>query len=269
MARSATILAYHAIGECPHREQPHNCVCISTETFAKQVKFMAKSRQVVSLDDVIKGRFSGRRPAVAITFDDGYRNIIENALPILNKYGFDATIFVPTKWIGQKNIWDSDTACFPLEIANENDLQKAARLGIAVESHGHAHIDLERADPLIVAEDLQMSVVRLREILGRQPRYLAYPYGRQSPATWVSAAEAGFSHAFLCDSVEVGELAHERVSIDGREGRIRLRLKTAGGYLARRRSRLGSAAASITRLAFPRAHVPATWTDAARQANAR
>lgn len=269
MARSATILAYHAIGECPHSEQPHNCVCISTETFAKQMRFLANSRQVVSLEDVIKGRFSERRPAVAITFDDGYRNIIDNAVPILNQYGFDATIFVPTKWIGQKNTWDVDTACFPLEIADENELQMAARLGIAIESHGHAHIDLERSDPLVVAEDLQMSVVRLREILGRQPRYLAYPYGRQSPATWASAAEAGFSHAFLCDNVEAGELAHERVSIDGCEGRIRLRLKTAGGYLARRHSRFGSAAASITRLAFPKAHVPAALTGAASQEDTR
>ncbi len=265
MARSATVLTYHAIGECPHSGRPHNCVCVSAETFAKQMRFLANSRQVVSLEDAVEGRFSGRRPAVAITFDDGYRNILTNAAPILNQYGFVATVFVPTKWIGQKNFWDADTDCFPLEIADEDDLQKMERLGIAVESHGHAHIDLERADPQIVAEDLQTSVARLREILGRQSRYLAYPYGRQSPATWASAAEAGFSHAFLCDGVEAGELAQERVSLDGREGRVRLRLKTAGGYLARRHSRLGSAAASIMRLAFPKAHVPAAWTGSASQ----
>jgi peptidoglycan/xylan/chitin deacetylase (PgdA/CDA1 family) len=269
MARSATILAYHAIGECPHRERAHNCLCISTETFAKQMSFLAKSRQVVSLEDVVEGRFSGRRPAVAITFDDGYRNILTNAAPILNRYGFAATMFVPTKWIGQRYSWDAGTDCFPFEIADEDDLRRAARLGIVVESHGHAHIDLGRADPLIAAEDLQMSFVRLREILGRQPRYLAYPYGRQSPATWASAAEAGFSHAFLFDGVEAGKLAHERVSVDGREGRVRLRVKTAGGYLARRHSRLGSATASITRLAFPKAHIPAAWTSLARQEDAQ
>ncbi len=269
MARSATVLAYHAIGDCPHSGRAHNCVCISTETFAKQMRFLANSRQVVSLEDVVEGRFSEHRPAVAITFDDGYRNIIANAVPILNRYGFVATMFVPTKWIGQKNFWDVDTDCFPLEIANEDELQMAVRLGIAVESHGHAHIDLERADPLTVAEDLQMSVVRLREILGRQPRYLAYPYGRQSPATWASVVEAGFSHAFICDGVEAGELAYERVSVDGREGRVRLRLKTAGGYLARRHSRLGSVAASMTRLAFPKAHIPAAWTDGAAQEDAQ
>lgn len=269
MTKSATVLAYHAIGECPHSERPHNCVCISTETFAKQMEFLANSRQVVSLEDLIEGRFSGRRPAVAITFDDGYRNIIDNAVPILSRHGFAATIFVPTKWIGQKNFWDVDTDCFPLEIADENELQKAEQRGITIESHGHAHIDLERADPMIVAEDLRMSVTRLREILGRQSRYLAYPYGRQSPATWASAAEAGFSHAFLCDSAESGELARERVSIDGREGQVRLRLKTAGGYLARRHSGLGSVAASITRLAFPRHHIPAAWTSEVKQENVR
>lgn len=268
MAKLATILAYHAIGECPRSGHAHNCACISTETFAKQMKFLAKSRQVVSLEDVVEGRFSGSRPAVAITFDDGYRNILTNAVPILREYGFAATIFVPTKWIGQKNFWDVDTECFPLEIADEDELQVAARLGIAVESHGHAHIDLEQADPLIVAEDLQMSVARLGEVLGRRPRYLAYPYGRQSPATWASAAKAGFSHAFLVDDIEAGKLAQERISVDGHEGRIRFRLKTAGGYLARRHSQFGKAAASITRIAFPKAHVRVAWTGSARQEDA-
>lgn len=265
MASSATILTYHAIGECPHSGRPHNCVCVSTEAFAKQMKFLANSRQVVSLEDVVERRFSGRRPAVAITFDDGYRNILTNAAPILNQHGFVATVFVPTKWIGQRNFWDAETDCFPLEIADEDELQKAERLGIAVQSHGHAHIDLQRADSRTVTEDLQMSVVRLHEILGRQPRYLAYPYGRQSPATWASAAEAGFSHGFLCDGVEAGELAHERVSVDGRESRVRFRMKTAGGYLARRHSRLGNAAASIGRLAFPKTHIPAALTSSASQ----
>jgi peptidoglycan/xylan/chitin deacetylase (PgdA/CDA1 family) len=268
MTSSATILAYHAIGECPHSERTHNCACISTETFAEQMKFLAKSRQVISLEDVVEGRFSGRRPAVAITFDDGYRNVLTNAVPILRQYGFVATMFIPTKWIGQKNFWDAHTDCFPLEIVDEDELRGATRLGIAVESHGHAHIDLEQADPLTVAEDLQMSVAQLREILGRQPRYLAYPYGRQSPATWASAAQAGFSHAFLVDEVEAGKLAQERISVDGREGQFRFRLKTAGGYLARRHSQFGNAAASITRLAFPKAHIPEAWTGSASQEDA-
>lgn len=268
MARSATVLAYHAIGDCPHGERPHNCACISTESFAKQMSFLAKSRQVVSLEDAVEGRFSGSRPAVVITFDDGYRNILTNAVPILSRYGFAATIFVPTKWIGQNNFWDVDTDCFPLEIADEDELQKAERLGIAIESHGHAHIDLAQAGPQAIAEDLAASVTRLREILGRPPRYLAYPYGAQSPATWAIAAEAGFSRAFLVDNLEAGELAQERLSVDGRESRLRFRLKTAGGYLARRHSRLGTAAASITRHAFPKAHIPAAWTGSGRQEDA-
>ena len=232
------------------------------------MSYLAKWRQVVSLEDAVEGRFSGRRPAVAITFDDAYRNILTNAVPILQQYGFVATIFVPTKWIGQNNFWDVDTDCFPLEIADEDELQKATQHGIAIESHGHAHIDLAKADSLTVAEDLETSVARLREILGRPPRYLAYPYGHQAPATWAVAAEAGFSHAFLVDELEAGELAKERLSVDGREGLVRFRLKTAGRYLARRHSRLGSTATSISRLAFPKAHLPVTWTGSHRQEDA-
>lgn len=219
------------------------------------MKFLANSRQVVSLEDLIQGTVSGRRPAVAITFDDGYRNILTNAVPILKRYGFVATMFVPTKWIGQNNSWDADTDCFPLEIADEDDLRVAEKHGIAIESHGHAHIDLEQADLSTATDDLQMSISRLREILGREPRYLAYPYGSQSRATWEIVAKAGFSHAFLFNGLEAGEFAHERLSIDGYEGWVRFRLKTAGGYLARRQSRVATLAASLSRTVLPRFHM--------------
>lgn len=251
MRRRATVLAYHAVGECPHRERVHNCVCISTEAFAGHMRFLARARQVISLEDLVEGRFSARRPAVAITFDDGYRNVLTNAAPILARYGFTATMFVPTKWIGQKNFWDSHTDCFPLEIADGCDLRAAEKLGISVESHGHAHIDLEACDPDIVADDLSSSIGCLREALGRSPRYLAYPYGRQSRVTQACAAEAGFSHAFLFDGFEGGQFTQERVSVDGREGRLRFRLKTAGNYLARRNSRLGGLTARIVRFFYP------------------
>ncbi len=249
--RRGTILTYHSIGQCP-TPGPHRCLCISPASFTAQMEFLARRRQVVSLDALVDGRPIPGPPAIAITFDDGYSNILTNAAPVLRHFGFVATVFVPTRWVGGENGWDAGNHCYPLEIMGESELRDAERQGISVESHGHSHIDLERAEPSLVADDLRLSVLRLSEILGRRPRYLAYPYGLQSTHARTAALAAGFSDAFLFDHPDAGPFRRERVSMDGYEGRIRLRMKTAGGYLQRRRSTLGKLGASLVRVVAPR-----------------
>lgn len=244
-----TILAYHAIGRCVHPERPHLCVCVSTESFVRQMKLLSRWRRVVPLDELVEGRVGGRRPGVAITFDDGYRNVLTNAAPVLSYFGFPATVFVPTKWIGKDNTWDEAHDCFPLELMSEEDLRTAEARGISVESHGHAHSDLTAMTESELDGDLGTSFAILQEILGRPPRHLAYPFGFESPEVRNAARRAGFRHAYRFDGREDGALAHERVSMDGREGTFRMHLKTAGGYLARRHSRLGTAAVSVLKLA--------------------
>ena len=218
-----------------------------TEAFAKQMAFLARHRRVVPLNALTEGTLAPGPPAVAITFDDAYRNVLLNGAPILRSYGFVATVFVPTKWIGAGNGWDADKPCFPLEIMDEGELRRAERQGMSIESHGHAHLDYEQASPTVVADDIRLSVDRLSDILGRRPRYLAYPYGGHSDLARTLVQEAGFEDAFLFNEVEGGRFARERVSVDGHEGRLRLRLKTAGGYLARRRSAIGTGAALVVR----------------------
>lgn len=247
-----TVVAYHAVGACPHGDGAHECICTSPEMFAAHMGFLSRHRQVVGLRELIEGRVGGARPAVAITFDDGYRNVLTTALPVLERHGFTATVFVPTKWIGGTNRWDAGRDCFPLEIMGETDLRALERRGIAVESHGHAHIDLETAPASEVDDDVRTSFLRLRRVLGREPRFLAYPYGRHSPAAQHAARTAGFAGAFLFDGVEAGPYAHERVSVDGLEGRVRYGLKTGGRYLARRHSALGRRAAGLIRAIAPR-----------------
>ena len=246
-APRVAILAYHAVGVCPGSHRPHSCMCTSVAAFTSHMEFLRRHRRVVSLDDATGGRLPAGPPAVAITFDDGYQSVLENAVPVLERLGFPATMFVPTAWIGRQNEWASQTDCFPLQIMDEDELRESDRRGLWVESHGHGHIDLALADPSVLAEDLELSRMRLTEILGRPPRYLAYPYGRQLEATRAAAGLAGFEDAFLFDGVEGGRYARERVSVDGREGRVRLLLKTSGGYLARRRSPVGTAVGWLVR----------------------
>ena len=93
----------------------------------------------------MRGRGRGK-PTVAITFDDAYRSILEIASPVLLKYGLPSTLFVPTRWLGERNGW-IDLPANLLEIMDPEEIREVDRRGIAVESHGHAHINYETSQP--------------------------------------------------------------------------------------------------------------------------
>lgn len=244
MAR-ATVIAYHAVGDCPSDDDPHN-LFVSPGQFRRQMAFLARRRAVVALDALLAGDVPRKRPAVAITFDDGYRSVLTEAGPVLQAYGFPATVFVPTAFLGRRSEWLSPSRC-PQEIMSPEELGEAEDAGIAVESHGHAHIDFVQAGRAEAEADLRASMEGLAGILARRPRYLAYPFGPSSPEARAAAEACGFDAAFSIDALEEGPYARERVQITPLDGLVAYALKTSGRYLARRHSALGSRATSLVR----------------------
>ena len=235
----STVLAYHAIGECA---DDRASLFVSREAFAAQMAFLTRAAEVVDLATLVAGHVrSGRRPVVAITFDDGYRSVLEDAAPILARHGFPATIFVPTAFLGRRNEWDEPSDC-PLEILAAGELLEAERAGLRVESHGAAHLDLGRATEEEIERDLRESVVALEAALGRRPRLLAYPYGSSSPVTQRVAERVGFEAAFTIEQLHGGRFAWARAGVSPPDGRALFALKASGAYLPLRRSRLGDAA---------------------------
>ena len=199
--------------------------------------YLAEHRRVVSLSDLVDPTPETRIPRVAITFDDGYRNVLEHAVPVLREVGFPATFFVPTKWIGATRGWGGD-GDLELEIMDVEDLVELDGLGFAIESHGHAHIDYARSEPSAVEEDVRTSVQRLTELLGHAPHYLAYPYGRATTGAAHEAARLGLRAGFVLDrpSGFTGDFALERVPIVPADVRPLYALKTAGRYAGWRHS---------------------------------
>jgi len=221
---------YHAIGRVP-RGSLHWNGFISPDRFAAQMAYLAEHRRVVPLSELVDTSSPNGPPRVAITFDDGYRSAVEHAVPVLADAGFPATFFVPTEWIGRARGWDTN-ADTSLEIMSADELAELDRLGFAIESHGHAHIDYISAEPAVVERDVRESVVRLGEILGHPPRFLAYPYGRATPGAANEAARLGLRAAFVLDRRQhvMGRFAGERVSIVPADVRPLFALKTAGRY---------------------------------------
>lgn len=100
-ADGAVILNYHSVGDSAKQGVfPGNCV--ATSLFERQMRFLRDHCTPVTLDDLepmLAGSSALPRRAVAVTFDDGYRGVAEEALPILKACGIVATVFLPTDWI--------------------------------------------------------------------------------------------------------------------------------------------------------------------------
>ena len=113
----ATILMYHSVPTLDEDRwiDPYNS--LSARAFEQQMQFLAQHRQVISMEALVQ-KLERREPfergTVAITFDDGYRNNLTVAAPILAKYNLPATIYLATSYIdsGQNQWIDTLYAAF-------------------------------------------------------------------------------------------------------------------------------------------------------------
>ncbi|RFU38705.1 polysaccharide deacetylase family protein [Actinomadura logoneensis] len=134
----------------------------------------------------------GTRPVV-ITFDDGYADFHENALPVLDRHGFAATVFVTTGWLADAG---ADAAGRPLDrTLSWAQVAEAAAHGIEIGAHSHSHPQLDQLPDRALREELARSRGLLEDRLGAPVRTMAYPFGYSSARVRRMARAAGYDTA--------------------------------------------------------------------------
>jgi peptidoglycan/xylan/chitin deacetylase (PgdA/CDA1 family) len=137
-AGHAPVLMYHGIG-CVAAD-PFG-LFISPERFGQQMEALSDlGLQGVSLgelgDAVTRRKASG---LVGITFDDAYREVLDRVPPVLERYGFTATVFAVSELLGGVNVWDPPPR---RQLMAAADLRDLAGRGLEVGSHGANHVRL-------------------------------------------------------------------------------------------------------------------------------
>ncbi|MFH1681274.1 MAG: polysaccharide deacetylase family protein [Candidatus Eisenbacteria bacterium] len=190
--RSVRVLAYHRVE--PFGDLAWNRV--SPDRFEKQMELLREEGlRGVPLRELLEGEGRGD---VAITFDDALASAVRHALPILRRFGFRATIFAPTAWVGRRNEWDTRLVGRAVRHASWEELSGAAAEGWEVGSHGHTHRDLTRlAGEGELRRELETSARLIAERIGRAPVTIAYPFGRTDDRVARAAADSGFSWGCL------------------------------------------------------------------------
>ena len=237
---AATVIVYHAIGQYP-RGAEQDALYVGADAFAAQLAFLARHRRVVTLEEAVTGVDDAGAPAVAITFDDGFRSVLTDAVPLLREHGFPATAFVTTRWIETDGSGDETEH----ELLDANGVAELARSGVEIGSHGHTHAEVGRLGASTIEADLRTSRERLQKITGAEPRYLAWPYGRTSAAGIEAARAAGFEAAFTTDLPTSGPYTITRVPVYRPDGRTLFSLKTSGRYVGLRRHSVVGGAYSV------------------------
>ena len=168
------ILLYHSIGEqCAN---DYLKLRISPEVFDEQLAYLyEKKYKVVPLGELINNLNPEPRKNVSITFDDGYLDNLELAMPILKKYNFPATIFIATDYLNGKrngdNYWEK------WEYLTTEELKRLTSLKIEVGSHSCSHRILTFLDSSIVINEISSSKKILEDIIQKKITLFSYPHG--------------------------------------------------------------------------------------------
>lgn len=154
----------------------HDSITTPVSVFKKFVKQINLSGYgLCSMRDYLAKDPEERKSWIVCTFDDGYKGLNDFALPILNKYGFTATVFICIDLIGKDNKWNNKDAVRRQHL-NMNELQNLYMYSWEIASHGFSHVNLLKLTDEELEDELKKSHDFITEQWGEILTY-AYPYG--------------------------------------------------------------------------------------------
>jgi peptidoglycan/xylan/chitin deacetylase (PgdA/CDA1 family) len=153
----------------------------------------ARGLRGVSMRELLDARADdGGAGLVGLTFDDGYADFPEHALPVLLRHGCTATVFPVAGRLGQDNAWEESGPSKPLMTVEQ--VAEVAAAGMEIASHGLRHVSLPEASGAALTEELEESRALLAEAAGAAVRGFCYPCGHVSSRVVEAVRAAGYDY---------------------------------------------------------------------------
>jgi peptidoglycan/xylan/chitin deacetylase (PgdA/CDA1 family) len=188
------ILFYHRVAD----EYP-NPWSISCDGFRQQIDWLQDNFDLISLQETQRRIRNGNdRPAVAITFDDGYADNSSFALPMLIERNIPVTYFVTTYHTAHGKPFPHDVDCNqPLATNSIESLRALANAGVEIGGHTRTHIDLGKglSDEQLLDEVIG-ATKEMESMIDTTIHYFAFPYGQREnldPRVFQLLLDNGFS----------------------------------------------------------------------------
>lgn len=181
--RTVLVLNYHKIAN------EHKSLSVTLDDFEQHMKWLQEYGFTCITpgqlyDFVANGADLPEKP-VLITFDDGYKDNYTNAFPIMKKYGMKGTIFVVTGFLG---VYDN--------YLTWDQAKELLEAGFSIESHTYSHKSMTEASDEDITKELVKSRQTIKEKLGIDSDFMAYPTGTYNLHIAELVKEAGYKGAF-------------------------------------------------------------------------
>jgi peptidoglycan/xylan/chitin deacetylase (PgdA/CDA1 family) len=209
-----SVLVYHSIST-PAEAMPGD-IDISPARFEQQLAWLRNTKRVVRLEDAL-ARKSTRQ--IAITFDDGYRDNLTAALPLLEKYNLPMTLFMVAGFVDSDGYLSAD------------ELREISRHPlITIGAHGLWHRHFNRISRDEARFELTESRRLLEETIETKVDLMAWPYGECTPALEELAGECGYRAAWSVWKGSNSSFSHWRVPLGRNDHMLRFVAKCSGLY---------------------------------------
>jgi peptidoglycan/xylan/chitin deacetylase (PgdA/CDA1 family) len=229
-ASGLRILLYHRVAD------DRDPLAVSPRRFQEQMAFLAQAGYgVIDLMDAVALLDGGAVPprTVALTFDDGFADVRDHALPVLAAHGFRATVFVATAVTdGRRSFgW---YARQPAVLGWDDVVALDGDGTLRFEAHTVSHPSLLALDDESARAEIADSRRELEAHLGRPVSAFAYPAGLYGERERRLVAAAGYTAAVSCEPgvnlPDTDRFALHRRQIDARDGLVDFRAKLGGGH---------------------------------------
>ena len=173
------ILMYHQIVAAPPKGAAFRSLCVSPRAFGRQMAWLRclgyRGLSMSALMPYLKGERTGK--VVGITFDDGYLNNLQHALPVLRHHGYSSTCYVVSQQLGKTNEWDCEGGVVQTPLMDASHLRQWLAGGQEVGAHTRHHVRLTQADLPSAREEISLCKAELEDLTNSPVQHFCYPYG--------------------------------------------------------------------------------------------
>lgn len=239
--RHPRILMYHMVS--PHRKgAKFNGLRVTPLRFEAQLAFLKREGwSFFTISQLWEQWDSLPEKSVAITFDDGYADNLHNVLPLLEKYGANASIYMVVDrhdrdWSTHKKAHHNTGELAREPKLTDDEMRQLARSGrIEIASHTLTHINMATTPVEEKRHELVVARAKLEELCGASVRSFAYPFGIFSDEDVQLARECGYATAVTTmDGIDCREprpdpLRLKRIKVSGKDNQLAFVMRLRGG----------------------------------------
>ena len=216
----------------------HGLNAADIASFRRQMECLVRNFRVVKPSEIMAADVVASKNVVAITFDDAFVSVVENAMPILKEFHLPAGIFVPTGNLGQKPDWKIPENCPDKNevVMSKEQIRQLDKEGLEIFSHTLSHPVLTEIKDDRLEAELVESKQQLQEIVNHEIIGISYPHGVCNNRVCETAERAGYKLGFTIephmidsttDNLKIG-----RFSVSPRNSLLKFKLKVSGVYQA-------------------------------------